>query len=235
MPPPAAGGSDGATAGTGGASPNDPMMMPSDSGVTTYHRDLRPVIEANCVECHVAGGIGPFPLDVLRRQATSRTAGRGGREQRASCRRSRRATTAASCATSPRCPTRRARCSRTGRAPAIPRATRPTTIRAAQPTRAPTLGRADAAAQRRRGLTRRGRTPTTIAASSLGRRDLRERHVPDGHGHPARRAQRSAPRADPPRLRRAARDGAAARRRQRPGLGLPVHRGTGVRSQNMFS
>lgn len=29
----------------------------------TYQRHLRPVIEANCVECHKAGGIGPTALD----------------------------------------------------------------------------------------------------------------------------------------------------------------------------
>jgi hypothetical protein len=29
----------------------------------TYQRDLRPIIEANCIECHRSGGIGPMPLD----------------------------------------------------------------------------------------------------------------------------------------------------------------------------
>jgi len=32
------------------------------SGVT-YHKDLRPIIEARCLGCHVEGGSGPFPLD----------------------------------------------------------------------------------------------------------------------------------------------------------------------------
>ena len=29
----------------------------------TYTRDIEPLLRANCVECHVPGGIGPFPLD----------------------------------------------------------------------------------------------------------------------------------------------------------------------------
>jgi mono/diheme cytochrome c family protein len=33
------------------------------SEAISYQRDLRPVIEANCVECHKPGGIGPMPLD----------------------------------------------------------------------------------------------------------------------------------------------------------------------------
>ncbi|MEY4581589.1 MAG: hypothetical protein RL701_6292 [Pseudomonadota bacterium] len=41
------------TGGTGGGA----------SGDVTYHKDIRAVIEANCLTCHVAGGVGPFPLD----------------------------------------------------------------------------------------------------------------------------------------------------------------------------
>jgi hypothetical protein len=33
------------------------------SAPISYQRDLRAVIESNCVECHKAGGIGPMPLD----------------------------------------------------------------------------------------------------------------------------------------------------------------------------
>ncbi len=33
-----------------------------DAGFT-YHADIRPIIEKNCVTCHVAGGVAPFPLD----------------------------------------------------------------------------------------------------------------------------------------------------------------------------
>lgn len=29
----------------------------------TYHHDIRPIVEARCVGCHVAGGVGPFELD----------------------------------------------------------------------------------------------------------------------------------------------------------------------------
>lgn len=29
----------------------------------TYHRDIRPILEANCNQCHYDGGIGPFALD----------------------------------------------------------------------------------------------------------------------------------------------------------------------------
>ena len=28
----------------------------------TWHKDVRPIIEANCESCHFDGGIGPFPL-----------------------------------------------------------------------------------------------------------------------------------------------------------------------------
>ena len=34
----------------------------ADPGVS-YHADIRPVIERNCLGCHVEGGVGPFPLD----------------------------------------------------------------------------------------------------------------------------------------------------------------------------
>jgi hypothetical protein len=33
------------------------------SGDVTYHKQIRPMLESNCLSCHVAGGIGPFPLD----------------------------------------------------------------------------------------------------------------------------------------------------------------------------
>jgi hypothetical protein len=29
----------------------------------TYHKDIRAVLETNCLSCHVAAGVGPFPLD----------------------------------------------------------------------------------------------------------------------------------------------------------------------------
>jgi len=29
----------------------------------TYHRDIARIMQANCVECHHSGGVGPFALD----------------------------------------------------------------------------------------------------------------------------------------------------------------------------
>ncbi len=34
----------------------------ADTQNPTYHRNVAPVLEANCAECHTAGGIGPFEL-----------------------------------------------------------------------------------------------------------------------------------------------------------------------------
>lgn len=31
--------------------------------VPTYYVDVQPILEKNCVSCHVAGGIAPFALD----------------------------------------------------------------------------------------------------------------------------------------------------------------------------
>lgn len=31
--------------------------------VPTYYIDVQPILEKNCVSCHVAGGIAPFALD----------------------------------------------------------------------------------------------------------------------------------------------------------------------------
>ncbi len=40
------------------------------SGEFTYHRDVRPIVEEKCVNCHVEGGIAPFPLDSYERVRT---------------------------------------------------------------------------------------------------------------------------------------------------------------------
>ena len=49
---------------TGSMLPGPGMMMtPSDPSAVTYHKQIRPMLEQNCLSCHVAGGIGPFPLD----------------------------------------------------------------------------------------------------------------------------------------------------------------------------
>lgn len=37
----------------------------SDSRIT-YHKHIRPILESNCLQCHVEGGIGPMPLDNLQ-------------------------------------------------------------------------------------------------------------------------------------------------------------------------
>ncbi|MEY4508876.1 MAG: hypothetical protein RLZZ450_998, partial [Pseudomonadota bacterium] len=55
-------------AGGVGNTANPPGTAPGTSttatdGVVTYHRDLRPLLENNCVECHTQGGIGPSALD----------------------------------------------------------------------------------------------------------------------------------------------------------------------------
>jgi hypothetical protein len=49
--------SGGAGGGTGG------MMSTTPSGPVSYHKDIRPIIEARCLGCHVDGASGPFPLD----------------------------------------------------------------------------------------------------------------------------------------------------------------------------
>lgn len=53
------------TAGNGAAlmqpSAAGAMMAAPSSGVS-YHKDIRPIVEARCVGCHTDGGSGPFPL-----------------------------------------------------------------------------------------------------------------------------------------------------------------------------
>lgn len=36
---------------------------PITAGEVTYHKDIRPIIEARCLGCHIDGGSGPFALD----------------------------------------------------------------------------------------------------------------------------------------------------------------------------
>lgn len=46
--------------------PEGDISQTPDKGVVsgfTYHGDTRAIIEKNCVTCHVAGGVAPFPLD----------------------------------------------------------------------------------------------------------------------------------------------------------------------------
>jgi hypothetical protein len=46
-------------AGTGGMAGTGAVP----TGAVSFHKDIRPILEARCVSCHVAGGSGPFPLD----------------------------------------------------------------------------------------------------------------------------------------------------------------------------
>ncbi len=48
-----------------GAPQGDPSDAPLKqlAGGFSYHKDARAIIEKNCVTCHVAGGVAPFPLD----------------------------------------------------------------------------------------------------------------------------------------------------------------------------
>ncbi len=59
---PAGAADPGADSGGAGVSGMQDAQPASPRGVT-YHADIRPVIEARCLGCHVEGGSGPFPLD----------------------------------------------------------------------------------------------------------------------------------------------------------------------------
>jgi hypothetical protein len=43
----------------------------AQSIIPTYYTDVQPILEQNCVSCHVKGGIGPFVLDDVK-AATAR-------------------------------------------------------------------------------------------------------------------------------------------------------------------
>jgi hypothetical protein len=47
--------------GGGGAGGAGGLVLP-DVGAVTYYKNVKPIIDAHCVGCHVAGGIGPFSL-----------------------------------------------------------------------------------------------------------------------------------------------------------------------------
>ncbi len=48
----------------------DPTADGGRAGAVTYHGDVRPILAEQCVSCHVAGGIGPFPLDTYESAAS---------------------------------------------------------------------------------------------------------------------------------------------------------------------
>jgi hypothetical protein len=43
------------------------MAAPVAVAGVTYHKDIRPIVEARCLGCHVEGASGPFPLDTFER------------------------------------------------------------------------------------------------------------------------------------------------------------------------
>jgi Ca2+-binding EF-hand superfamily protein/peroxiredoxin len=49
------------------SAPGCALDLPAQQGIAstpvTYHRDISRIMEANCVECHHKGGVGPFALD----------------------------------------------------------------------------------------------------------------------------------------------------------------------------
>jgi hypothetical protein len=55
------------TAGTPDAGPGIDAELPL--GDVTYYEHVRPILAEHCVGCHVAGGIGPFPLDTYEATA----------------------------------------------------------------------------------------------------------------------------------------------------------------------
>ncbi len=46
-----------------GTSPTSEPPEPGTSAATTWHRDVRPLVDLHCSGCHVAGGIAPFTFD----------------------------------------------------------------------------------------------------------------------------------------------------------------------------
>lgn len=47
----------------GGSGSGDDAVDAPPSGARTYYQDVKPIVDAKCTMCHVAGGIAPFPLD----------------------------------------------------------------------------------------------------------------------------------------------------------------------------
>lgn len=58
----------GGEAGAGADDDADPgsdergMRAPEPGRILTYHRDVKPILDSKCAQCHVDGGIAPFPL-----------------------------------------------------------------------------------------------------------------------------------------------------------------------------
>jgi hypothetical protein len=64
VPQPGAG-SPAPVAGEGGG--GEGTVVPPMARDVSYHKDIRPLMEARCLGCHVDGGSGPFPLDTWER------------------------------------------------------------------------------------------------------------------------------------------------------------------------
>ncbi|MBL9024453.1 MAG: monooxygenase [Myxococcales bacterium] len=64
-------GSDGAGTGAGGAGGE------GTTAALVYYRDAKPIIDAKCATCHVAGGIGPFALTTFEEVSSHAAAIRG--------------------------------------------------------------------------------------------------------------------------------------------------------------
>jgi mono/diheme cytochrome c family protein len=54
------------------ATASSPIVNPGvlAQSAPTYYRDIQPILEANCVTCHVEGGIAPFALDSGQKAVT---------------------------------------------------------------------------------------------------------------------------------------------------------------------
>ena len=39
-----------------------PMLASAQEDQITFHRDIEPILQRSCQNCHRAGGVGPMPL-----------------------------------------------------------------------------------------------------------------------------------------------------------------------------
>ena len=53
---------DDGTTPPGGSSGDTPPVVVAPPGTVTFHKDVEPVLQKVCQNCHVAGGIAPFSL-----------------------------------------------------------------------------------------------------------------------------------------------------------------------------
>jgi hypothetical protein len=60
--PTAACSSSGSSSGTSGDAASDDAAIGDAAAALTWHRDVRPIVEARCAGCHVSGGFAPFAL-----------------------------------------------------------------------------------------------------------------------------------------------------------------------------